>query len=275
VTEGEEWAQSVLGELRAAGYRPGAWGRFFAVSFGRARERRHERPREHRIVLVLGVLGLAAWAGATGRPGLALAGAAWWAAAMLMLDWHLGMLERTDGTPVDGIGLANLLTFLRAGLPPALFALIGTDVGLALFAVAGASDVADGLIARRRNEVTRLGAWLDPAVDALVLSAAALGAARVDLLAGSVAALVVSRYALPWLVVGTHYFTQAAPPERRGLVPGRVPGLVLYAGLALALLRLPGATTLVLVGSAGGLATFAASLVQGLRLRPARGTLRR
>jgi len=49
---------------------------------------------------------------------------------------------------------------------------------------------------------------------------------------------------------------------------------VLYAGLALALLRLPGATPLVVAGAAGGLATFAASCVRGFHL-PARATVRR
>jgi len=275
VTEGEAWTRTVLEELRAAHYRPRAWGRFLADSFARARERRRERLRAHRLALVLGTAGLAAWTGAAGRPALALAGAAWWAAAILMLDWHLGMLERPDGTPLGGVGAANLLTLIRAGLPPALFALAGTDVGLALFAAAGASDVLDGVVARRRNEVTRLGIWLDPAVDGLVLGAAALGATRAGVLVGSVAALVVVRYALPWLVVVIHYFARAEPPERGGLVRGRVTGLVVYAGLALALLRLPGATPLVVAGAAGGLATVAASFVRGFRLLPARATVRR
>lgn len=275
MTEGEAWTRTVLEQLRAAHYRPRAWGHFLAASLARARERRRERSRAHRIALVLGSAGLAAWAGAAGRPALALAGAAWWVAAMLMLDWHLGMLERPDGTPLGGIGAANLLTLIRAGLPPALFALAATDVGLALFAAAGASDVFDGVIARGRSEVTRLGTWLDPAVDGLVLGAAALGATRAGLIAGPVAALVVVRYALPWLVVAAHYLTRAEPPERAGLITGRIPGLVLYAGLALTLLRLPGGMPLVVTGAAGGLATFAAAFVRGFRLLPARVTVRR
>lgn len=266
MTEGEVWVRSALGELRAARYLPRAWVRFLSASFVRARERRRERAHEHRLVLVLGIAGSACWAGAAGRPWLASAGVAWWLAAMLMLDWHLGMLERPDGTPAPLLGAANLLTLLRAGLPPALFALAGTDVGAALFAAAGATDVLDGVVARARDEVTRLGVLLDPAVDGFVLGAAALGAVQAHLLPGVVAGLVVARYALPWLAVAAAYFARAAPPEPAGFVSGRVPGLALFAGLALALLGQPGGTTLVLVGTVGGLATFAAALVRSLRM---------
>lgn len=275
MTEGEAWARRALGELRAGRYGLRAWAHFLHASFARAGERRRQRLREHRLVVVLGAVGLVYWAGAAGRPWLALAGAAWWVTAMLMLDWHLGMLEHLDGTPIAGLGAANLLTLMRAGLPPALFVLAGTDVGVALFVAAGASDVLDGVVARARHEVTRLGIWLDPAVDGVVVGAAAFGAMRAHLLAGSVVALVVARYGLPWLVVGTYYFARAAPPERAGFVSGRVPGLVLYAGLALTLLRLPGATPLVVTGAAGGLATFAAALGRSFRLPPIREPGRR
>jgi len=41
------------------------------------------------------LLGLAAWLvlALVGHPWLALVGATWWALVVVMLDWHLGMLE--------------------------------------------------------------------------------------------------------------------------------------------------------------------------------------
>ncbi|MCK6456890.1 MAG: CDP-diacylglycerol--glycerol-3-phosphate 3-phosphatidyltransferase [Phycisphaerae bacterium] len=46
------------------------------------------------------------------------------------------------------------------------------DVGLALFIVAGVSDIIDGYLARRRNQVTLLGRILDPFVDKVLVCGA-------------------------------------------------------------------------------------------------------
>lgn len=261
MTEGERWARELLAELRAARFTPRALVRFLARSFARAGERRRERSRERREALVLGAAGLAGWAGVAlaGRPGLAAAGAGWWLLVWLMLDWHLGMLERPDGTPIGRLGAANLLGLLRAGLVPALPA-VSPAVLAALLAAAGAADVLDGPLARARGEVTRLGLWLDGAVDALVLPVAAVAAARAGRLEWWAAALVLARYGLPWAVVTVAYFARAAAPPRAGYVSGRVPGLVLFAGLGLAVLEIPGGTSLAAAGALGGLLTFAASV---------------
>lgn len=265
MTDGERWAREVLAELREARYAPRAWGRFLARSFAFAAERRRERPQEHRTTMALGTAGLAAWlvVGLAGRPLLALAGALWWALATLMLDWHLGMLEHPDGTRHDGLGAANVLSFLRAGTPPALFALLASPAGAVLLAAAGASDVVDGWLARRHGE-TRLGRWLDGSVDGLVLGAAALGALHAGRAPTWLVALVLVRYGLPWLVVATVYFARAAAPDRGGIVSGRIPGLVLFAGLALLALDAPGGTPLTALGASAGLVTLAASVARTL-----------
>jgi hypothetical protein len=74
---------------------------------------------------------------------------------------------------------------------------------------------------------------------------------------------------VPWLVVSFAYFVRAAPPSRSGLVSGKAPGLVLFAGLALAALRLPGGLLFVVAGAAGGIATFGLTLLRARRLQPA------
>jgi phosphatidylglycerophosphate synthase len=269
VTAGEAWTREVLGELRASRYRASAWGRFFASSFARSRLTRQERRREHRRTLQLGAAGFAAWAAlAAVRPWLALAGSLWWLLVIAMLDWHLGMLEDERGQPLRRLGIANLLSLARAAVIPVLL-----DAPPGLLAViliaAGVSDAIDGPLARRRGEETRLGRWLDGGVDSLLLSAAALDGARHGLLPWWVAALVLVRYGLPWLVVSLAYFVRAAPPSRAGLVSGRTPGLILFAGLALAALRLPGAAPLVAAGAAGGIATLSITLARAHRLQPA------
>jgi cardiolipin synthase (CMP-forming) len=68
---------------------------------------------------------------------------------------------------------ANQLTLFRLLLVPvfALFMLYDLP-GWALltFAVAGATDALDGLIARRTGQQTTLGAWLDPMADKLLVA---------------------------------------------------------------------------------------------------------
>jgi cardiolipin synthase len=68
--------------------------------------------------------------------------------------------------------LANQLTLMRLLLIPAfvLFVVYGRfGWALVTFAVAGLTDALDGLVARRANQRTALGAWLDPAADKLLL----------------------------------------------------------------------------------------------------------
>ena len=67
---------------------------------------------------------------------------------------------------------ANQLTLLRMLLIPAFVILVVYgELGWALlvFVTAGATDALDGVIARRSGEKTRLGAWLDPMADKLLL----------------------------------------------------------------------------------------------------------
>lgn len=68
--------------------------------------------------------------------------------------------------------VANQITLLRMLLIPAFVLLVVYGYfgwALITFAVAGATDALDGLIARAADQKTDLGAWLDPAADKLLL----------------------------------------------------------------------------------------------------------
>jgi cardiolipin synthase len=70
---------------------------------------------------------------------------------------------------------ANQLTFLRLiAIPFFIIALLTNRPGiaLALFAAAAVTDAFDGLIARYLRQTTALGAFLDPAADKLLMTAA-------------------------------------------------------------------------------------------------------
>ena len=72
------------------------------------------------------------------------------------------------------MGLANWLTMVRILLIPVLVSFLvynRTALALLTFAVAGITDTMDGYIARTRGTKTRLGAFLDPLADKLLLTA--------------------------------------------------------------------------------------------------------
>ena len=82
--------------------------------------------------------------------------------------------------------LPNALTLLRIFLVPFLVVALLTKfegrefVGLAIFLVAAITDFFDGYIARKRNQMTRLGALLDPIADKLLMSAAFISLVEMD-----------------------------------------------------------------------------------------------
>jgi cardiolipin synthase len=69
--------------------------------------------------------------------------------------------------------IANQLTLLRMALVPALVVLVLSrrfGWALAVFVLAGVSDLLDGLIARLGHQQTTLGTVLDPVADKLLLA---------------------------------------------------------------------------------------------------------
>jgi len=93
-------------------------------------------------------------------------------------------------------GIPNLITFGRLLAVP-VFVWLVLDGELAwafwLFALAGASDAVDGLLARALRVRSTLGAWLDPVADKALLVSAFLALAGAGLLPNWVVVLVVSR----------------------------------------------------------------------------------
>jgi cardiolipin synthase len=71
--------------------------------------------------------------------------------------------------------LPNLLSLLRMGLTPLFLVAVvnGRPLqALLVFALAGVTDALDGFIARHYGQQTRLGAYLDPIADKLLLMSA-------------------------------------------------------------------------------------------------------
>ncbi len=91
----------------------------------------------------------------------------------------------------------NALSVLRLlGVPMFLWLLLGPHADLAaliLLAVSGFSDWADGVLARRWNQTSRLGALLDPAADRLYILATLVGLTLRHIIPLWLAAVIVGR----------------------------------------------------------------------------------
>lgn len=92
--------------------------------------------------------------------------------------------------------LPNLISVLRLLLVPVIVAMIVSGADLAafwLFVLAGLSDAADGIIARRFNLFSELGAYLDPIADKALLVSIYLSLALIGALPAWLVILVISR----------------------------------------------------------------------------------
>lgn len=102
------------------------------------------------------------------------------------------------------MGLANCLTLLRIVLIPVFVTLlVYRRPGLAflVFALAAFTDLLDGYVARSRGMQSRLGAFLDPTADKLLLTASFVTLTWLRVLPAWITIVVLSRDML--LVVGT------------------------------------------------------------------------
>src|SRR6476619_4695839 len=92
------------------------------------------------------------------------------------------------------MNLPNSLTVTRIFLVPLLVVVLLTKfegrvilgvheeiVGAAIFGLASLTDWLDGYLARRRKQVTALGQLLDPIADKLLITAALVSLAQLDL----------------------------------------------------------------------------------------------
>ncbi|MCI0547211.1 MAG: CDP-diacylglycerol--glycerol-3-phosphate 3-phosphatidyltransferase [Candidatus Rokubacteria bacterium] len=94
------------------------------------------------------------------------------------------------------MGLANWLTTLRILLIPVFVTLLvygKAGLAFAVFCAASLTDLLDGYFARRSGRQTRLGAFLDPMADKLLLTSAFVTLAYLKVIPFWIAAVVVSR----------------------------------------------------------------------------------
>jgi phosphatidylglycerophosphate synthase len=174
------------------------------------------------------VLGLAASEGfsigvaevhGSGRSLAVLATLGWWLLVGLIIAAGAAMLVGPRGETVDRYGVPNGLSALRAWmclplLLEATWSLPGR-LGLILWVFVGGSvgmlDAVDGWWARRFGPLTELGKAIDPAMDALYFSVAAVGNISLGILAWWMAVIIVVRYLGPLLLTPIVFLLRRRP----------------------------------------------------------------
>src|SRR5687768_9517212 len=96
------------------------------------------------------------------------------------------------------MNLPNSLTLVRIFLVPVLVVVLltrtgGYLLGPAIFGAAVLTDYLDGYLARRRNQITRLGIVLDPLADKLLVSAALLSLVEMDAVPAWIVMIILAR----------------------------------------------------------------------------------
>lgn len=102
------------------------------------------------------------------------------------------------------MNIPNSLTLLRILLIPVYIGLLvyeQFDQALIVLLVAGITDALDGTIARAANQKTRLGAFLDPLADKLLLTSGFITLSTIHVIPSWVTIVVVSRDVM--LLLGT------------------------------------------------------------------------
>jgi cardiolipin synthase len=162
--------------------------------------------------------------------------------------------------------IPNLLTLLRIFLTPLLIWFLldhKLSHALVVFFIAGLTDGLDGLIARLLNQKTRLGAYLDPLADKLLLVSSFILLAWLSRVPNWLVIITVSRDLMIVMGIATLKFHEI-PFEMKPTAVSKATTLVqlmtVLAMLASDLLPLPGWFYMVLF-----VTTAAFSIVSGLQ----------
>jgi phosphatidylglycerophosphate synthase len=162
------------------------------------------------------------------------------------------------------VWLANTLTLSRIPLG-ILFAVFGgnSQLGIAILLLGGATDIADGMAARRwiapNSKAAATGAWLDPACDKLFLGCVLLGIYLRSGLEFTTVALVLMREMLQLVALSVMAMRRnrrrqtGAPYNFQAGRAGKATTVLQFAFAASVLFQLPAHFCIALAGLAAAL----------------------
>lgn len=97
------------------------------------------------------------------------------------------------------MNLANKITLLRIALVPIVTTFLYLDFphskifAAALFLLAASTDTMDGYFARKRNEITKFGKFIDPLADKLLVIATLVALVEIGRVPAWIAIVIISR----------------------------------------------------------------------------------
>jgi cardiolipin synthase len=117
-------------------------------------------------------------------------------------------VESQDAKVADGrqvLTIPNIISIIRlAGVPLFLWLILVPEAdgwALVVLMLSGISDYADGYLARRLNQISKLGAILDPVADRLYILSTVIGLAVRDVIPWWLAILLPARDLFLWGLV--------------------------------------------------------------------------
>lgn len=161
--------------------------------------------------------------------------------------------------------IPNFLTLGRILLTPLLVWLLldrKLNQALAVFFIAGVTDGLDGMIARLFHQKSRLGAYLDPLADKILLVSSFVLLGRLDLIPNWLVVIAVSRDAIILLGLLTlmfHHVTFEIKPVFLSKLTTLMQLVTVFATLGSSFVRLPGWASMTLF-----VITAALSVASGL-----------
>jgi cardiolipin synthase (CMP-forming) len=118
------------------------------------------------------------------------------------------LVDEQDGTVVAThrvLTIPNIISIIRlAGVPLFLWLVLVPEAdgwAFAVLALSGVSDYADGYLARRLHQTSKLGEILDPVADRLYILSTIIGLAVRDIIPWWLAVLLPARDAFLWVLV--------------------------------------------------------------------------
>ena len=131
------------------------------------------------------------------------------------------------------VTVPNLISFVRlAAIPVFWWLLLGADNVVAatiLFATIATTDWIDGFLARRLNQVSRLGKALDPVADRLMIASAVVAGLIADVIPQPIGILLIARELYMAVVAAFVYFRGAGTLEVRVL--GKYATFLVYSSI--------------------------------------------
>jgi cardiolipin synthase (CMP-forming) len=147
------------------------------------------------------------------------------------------LLRDRDGYRLSALNIPVTLTLLRAVLAPGLALFLVErrfHAALLVYGLAAITDIADGWLARRCHQITRLGTIIDPQVDIVFNLALFFSLASAHLIPGWLFWVAASRYAV-LLVGGACLYVFVGPVRIYPTLFGRLTGVVTTALVAMLL----------------------------------------